>query len=130
MARAAVSKAEKTDTRALVLEAAKKVLRQSGYAKLSTRDVAAVAGVPLSQIHYHFGSKQGMVLALFAYLNAQLLERQERLFGNASLSLSERRPDAEPAPIRLRDHRTLSEQLPKRERRPSREPDRTPVRSH
>jgi AcrR family transcriptional regulator len=89
MARAAVSKAEKTDTRALVLEAAKKVLRQSGYAKLSTRDVAAAAGVPLSQIHYHFGSKQGMVLALFEYLNAQLLDRQALLFGNASLSLSE-----------------------------------------
>jgi AcrR family transcriptional regulator len=89
MARAAVSKAEKTDTRALVLEAAKKVLRQSGYAKLSTRDVAAAAGVPLSQIHYHFGSKQGMVLALFEYLNAQLLDRQARLFGNATLSLSE-----------------------------------------
>ncbi|MGH2881649.1 MAG: hypothetical protein ACRDPA_02925 [Solirubrobacteraceae bacterium] len=39
-------------------------------------------------------------------------------------------PDAEPALIRLRDHRTLSEQLPRRARRPSREPDRTPVRSH
>ena len=89
MARAAVSKAEKMDTRALVLEAAKKVLRQSGYAKLSTRDVAAAAGVPLSQIHYHFGSKQGMVLALFEYLNAQLLDRQALLFGNAALSLSE-----------------------------------------
>ena len=46
-------------------EAAKKVLRRNGYAGLSTRDVAAEAGVPLSQIHYHFGSKQGMVLALF-----------------------------------------------------------------
>jgi len=40
-----------------LLEAAKKVLRQKGYAALSTRDVAAAAGVPLSQIHYHFGSK-------------------------------------------------------------------------
>ena len=39
-------------------------------------------------------------------------------------------PGAEPASVRLRDHRTLTEQLPKRERRPSREPDRTPVRSH
>jgi hypothetical protein len=38
-------------------------------------------------------------------------------------------PDAEPALIRLRDHRTLSEQLPRRDRRPAREPDRTPVRS-
>jgi hypothetical protein len=39
-------------------------------------------------------------------------------------------PDAEPALIRLRDHRTLSDQRPTRERRPAREPDRTPVRSH
>jgi AcrR family transcriptional regulator len=59
-----------------VLEVAKKVVWQSGYWKLSTRDVAAAAGAPVSQIHYHFGSKQGMVLALFEYLNAQLLDRQ------------------------------------------------------
>jgi hypothetical protein len=39
-------------------------------------------------------------------------------------------PDAEQARIRLRDHRKLSELLPKRERRPVREPDRTPVRTH
>jgi AcrR family transcriptional regulator len=56
---------------------------------LSTRDVAEAAGVPLSQIHYHFGSKQDMVLALFEYLNAQLLDRQNALFGNATLKLSE-----------------------------------------
>jgi AcrR family transcriptional regulator len=89
MARAAVLRADKADTRTLVLEAAKKVLRQSGYSKLSTRDVAAAAGVPLSQIHYHFGSKQGMVLALFEYLNAQLLDRQAALFENTALKLSE-----------------------------------------
>src|SRR5215468_9011618 len=81
--------AKKPETSTTLLEAAKKVLRQNGYAGLSTRDVAETAGMPLSQIHYHFGSKKGMVLALFEYLNAQLLERQERLFGNASLSLSE-----------------------------------------
>ena len=61
----------------------------NGYAGLSTRDVAAAAGVPLSQIHYHFGSKQGLVLALFEYLNAQLLDRQNSLFGDPSLKLSE-----------------------------------------
>ncbi len=65
------------------------MLRQNGYAGLSTRDVAAAAGVPLSQIHYHFGSKQGMVLALFEYLNAQLLDRQNALFGDPTLKLSE-----------------------------------------
>jgi hypothetical protein len=36
--------------------------------------------------------------------------------------------DAEQARIRLRDHRKLPEHLPTRERRPSREPERTPVR--
>ncbi len=79
----------KPETGITLLEAAKKVLRQKGYSGLSTRDVAAAAGVPLSQIHYHFGSKQGLVLALFEYLNAQLLDRQNALFGDPTMKLSE-----------------------------------------
>ena len=50
----------------------------------------AAAGVPLSQIHYHFGSKQGLMLALFDYLNAQLLDRQNEMFHDKTLSLSQR----------------------------------------
>ena len=38
-------------------------------------------------------------------------------------------PDAQPARVRLRDHRRLSELLPPRERRPAREPVREPVRT-
>jgi AcrR family transcriptional regulator len=81
--------AKKPETSTALLEAAKQVLRQNGYAGLSTRNVALTAGVPLSQIHYHFGSKQGMVLALFEYLNAQLLDRQNALFGDTGLKISE-----------------------------------------
>jgi AcrR family transcriptional regulator len=80
---------KKIETNIALLDAAKKILRQKGYSGFSTRDVAAQAGVPLSQIHYHFGSKQGLVLALFEYLNAQLLDRQNVLFGNPALKLSE-----------------------------------------
>jgi AcrR family transcriptional regulator len=87
MARVLANK--KPETSVTLLEAAKKVLRQNGYSGLSTRDVAAAAGAPLSQIHYHFGSKQGMVLALFEYLNAQLLDRQNALFHDPALKLSE-----------------------------------------
>jgi AcrR family transcriptional regulator len=83
------SLAAKVETSIVVLEAAKKVLRQNGYSRLSTRDVAAAAGVPLSQIHYHFGSKQGMVLALFEHLNSQLLDRQDAMFHDSSLTLSQ-----------------------------------------
>ena len=85
----ATATAKKTETGTSLLEAAKKVLRQNGYSGLSTRDVAAAAGVPLSQIHYHFGSKQGMMLALFEYLNAQLLDRQQRMFGDPTLKISQ-----------------------------------------
>jgi AcrR family transcriptional regulator len=86
MSRASVKKA---DTSTTLLEAAKKMLRQNGYSGLSTRDVAAAAGVPLSQIHYHFGSKHGMMLALFEYLNTQLLDRQQAMFGDPTLKISE-----------------------------------------
>jgi AcrR family transcriptional regulator len=82
--------AKKVETSTTLLEAAKKVLRQNGHSGLSTRDVAAAAGVPLSQIHYHFGSKQGLMLALFDYLNDQLLDRQNAMFHDKSLSLSQR----------------------------------------
>ena len=88
--RMARATAKTSETGTTLLEAAKKVLRQKGYSGLSTRGVAAEAGVPLSQIHYHFGSKQGMVLALFEHLNAQLLDRQNALLGDATLTLSER----------------------------------------
>ena len=87
MARIPTSKPETSTT---LLEAARMVLRRNGYAGLSTRDVAAAAGVPLSQIHYHFGSKQGMVLALFEHLNAQLLDRQDAMFADETLTLSAR----------------------------------------
>ncbi len=87
MARVAAVKVEATRTS--ILDAAGSVLRERGYASLSTREVAAAAGVPLSQIHYHFGSKQGMVLALFEYMNARLLDRQNAMFADPGLTLSE-----------------------------------------
>ena len=82
-------KLAKLAARDALLEAAKTVLRERGYAALSTREVAAEAGVPLSQIHYHFGSKQGLVLGLFEYMNAQLLDRQNTMFADTALKISE-----------------------------------------
>jgi AcrR family transcriptional regulator len=82
-------KVAKLAARDALLDAAKSVLRERGYAALSTREVATVAGVPLSQIHYHFGSKQGLVLALFEYLDAQLFDRQQALYSDPALSLAD-----------------------------------------
>jgi AcrR family transcriptional regulator len=68
------------DTRTLILEAVRRRLLADGYASLSTRKVADEARVPLSQLHYHFGSKQGMVLALLAEENRRRLERQTDMY--------------------------------------------------
>ena len=68
------------DTRTLILEAARRRLLADGYAGLSTRGVAEEARVPLSQLHYHFGSKQGLILALLEQENQRRLERQTRMY--------------------------------------------------
>jgi AcrR family transcriptional regulator len=70
-----------TVTSTQILEAARSCLLADGYANLSTRKVADAAHVPLSQIHYHFGGKAGMVLALLDYENRRLVDRQRRMYG-------------------------------------------------
>jgi AcrR family transcriptional regulator len=68
------------DTRAAILAAARERLLAVGYANLSTRAVAEAAEVPLSQIHYHFGSKQQLILALLEAENERLLRRQRAMY--------------------------------------------------
>jgi AcrR family transcriptional regulator len=69
-----------TDTRQRIIEATRSRLLADGYAGLSTRKVAEEAGVPLSQLHYHFGSKGGLIVALFVEENTRLLERQTNMY--------------------------------------------------
>jgi AcrR family transcriptional regulator len=73
--------ATESDTSQAILDAARTRLLADGYAGLSTRKVAAEAGVPLSQVHYHFGSKGGMVLALLESENQRRLARQTEMYG-------------------------------------------------
>jgi AcrR family transcriptional regulator len=68
------------DTRSRILAAAKGALLEAGYANLATRGIAEAAGVPLSQIHYHFGSKQNLVLAVLDMENQQRLARQAVMY--------------------------------------------------
>ncbi|HUP54651.1 MAG TPA: TetR/AcrR family transcriptional regulator [Methylomirabilota bacterium] len=78
--RAARREGATAETRAAILGAARGCLLEGGYATLSTRRVADAAGVPLSQIHYHFGSKQQLILAVLAAQTERLLERQAEMY--------------------------------------------------
>ena len=71
---------ERGATRAAIVEAGRIALLKDGFARLSSRRVAELAGVPVSQIHYHFGSMQQLVLAILADQNQRLLARQAALF--------------------------------------------------
>lgn len=75
-------------TRAQLLVAAAAVLSEQGYTAASMRAVADRAGTPLSLVHYHFGSKRGLLLAVLDDLTEQLLKRQQLMF-------SDNRPFAE-----------------------------------
>ena len=67
-------------TREQILSAARDRLLADGFARLSTRAVAEAAGVPLSQLHYHFGTKSQLVLALLEAENTRRLARQTAMY--------------------------------------------------
>ena len=72
-----------------ILFAVREVVLESGFAALSTRAVADRAGVPLSQIHYHFGSKEQMIVAMLRVESDSLVKRQAHMFA-LDLPLAER----------------------------------------
>jgi AcrR family transcriptional regulator len=67
-------------TKARILDAARDVLVERGYSGTSTRAVAEQAETQLSLVHYHFGGKQQLLVAVLERENAQLLERQRQLY--------------------------------------------------
>jgi AcrR family transcriptional regulator len=79
-----VQSAKSEATRAAILDAARERLLADGYAGMSTRKVADAAGVPLSQLHYHFGSKQRLILSLLDEENARRLARQTQMYAQDS----------------------------------------------
>lgn len=53
-------------TREALLDAAERLLARQGVAATSTRDIIKAAGANLGAINYHFGSKDRLVLEVFA----------------------------------------------------------------
>lgn len=65
-----------------ILEATLGCLAEKGTAAVGLREVAKAAGVALSQIHYYFGSKEGLLVAATGHmLHQQLQALQAELEG-------------------------------------------------
>jgi AcrR family transcriptional regulator len=52
----------------------------ASYARLSTRDIAAEAGVNHALVHYYYGTKDQLVIASLEEANRSLVARQERMY--------------------------------------------------
>jgi AcrR family transcriptional regulator len=60
------------DTRARILDAAFSVLSRQGYENTSIKDIAEEAGVAQGLIHYHYKSKQQLVLSVLEFVCQKL----------------------------------------------------------
>ena len=54
-----------TDTKTCLLDAGEKLFAELGIARASMRAITQAAGANLAAVHYHFGSKEGLVRAVF-----------------------------------------------------------------
>ena len=69
---------ESSETRSLLLDTTERVMRKDGYAAVSSRRIAAEAGVTAALVHYYFGTIDDLFLAVLRRRGEQQLERQER----------------------------------------------------
>jgi len=77
-----------TSTKEQIVRAARLVLQRDGVAALAIRAVATEAGVNLALVHYHFGSRDGLLLAVLEHINAELLLRQRTLYEHSDAPLA------------------------------------------
>lgn len=78
------------DTREALLDAAESLFAEQGLQAASLRAITQRAGANLAAVHYHFGSKEGLVRAVFVRRMAPLKEERFRLLEACNLD----RPDA------------------------------------
>ena len=63
-----------------LLDAAERLLIETGYAGLTTRRVAAEAGVNHGLVHYYFGSMEELLLQVLERFTERLIERQAAMY--------------------------------------------------
>ncbi len=54
-----------SDTRALLLQTAERLIRTRGYSAFSFADLATAAGITKASVHYHFPTKEELIAELY-----------------------------------------------------------------
>ena len=83
-----------TDTKTDLLEAAERLFAEHGIARSSLRAITREAGANLAAVNYHFGSKEGLVRAVFAR-RLEPLNRERLALLDHCLESAKGKPDLE-----------------------------------
>ena len=68
------------DPEKLLLDAAERLLEREGFVGLSTRKVAAEAGINPALVHYYFDSIEDLAASVIQRFSTDLIERQREIF--------------------------------------------------
>ncbi len=74
--------AETSKSRSALLDAAERLMLEEGYAAVTSRRLAAKAGLKPQLVHYYFRTMDDLFLALFRRRADQALEREARAFSS------------------------------------------------
>jgi AcrR family transcriptional regulator len=67
-----------------IIDASGAVMAREGYAATSIKDIAREAGVAQGLIHYYFGSKEDLVLAVLRQACGEMMDETKRSFSASS----------------------------------------------
>jgi AcrR family transcriptional regulator len=70
----------RADAETRLLDAAERLLAEVGYASITTRSVAAAAGLNHGLVHYYFGSMDELFVQVLERFTARLIDRQRALY--------------------------------------------------
>ena len=75
-------RASRADAETKLLDAAERLLVEVGYAAITTRLVAAKAGVNHGLVHYYFGSMEDLFVRVLERFTERLIERQRAMYSS------------------------------------------------
>lgn len=81
---------DSNDTESKIIEVAKALFMENGYAETSMSDIAAKAGINRPVLHYYFRTKDRMFGAVFGTIVQQIFPKLQETMTAPSLSVAER----------------------------------------
>jgi AcrR family transcriptional regulator len=78
----ATAKVTRTETEDRFLDAAERLLAESGHAGITTRRLAEEAAANHGLVHYYFGSIENLLVRVLERFTERLIERQRRMYAS------------------------------------------------